>query len=98
MQTDLGFFDHDDAPGRTPEELGDDGQYFERIFITEPIMEGDRCVGAAGFSVRENKFYIFKANSFSVYHALVHLNLLFAIVVLFVILLGAHCIQFTTRV
>jgi hypothetical protein len=26
MQTDLWFFDHDDAPGRTPEELGDDGQ------------------------------------------------------------------------
>jgi adenylylsulfate reductase subunit A len=44
-------------------ELGENGQYFERIFITEPIMEGDRCVGAAGFSVRENKFYIFKAKA-----------------------------------
>ncbi|MBN1950733.1 MAG: adenylyl-sulfate reductase subunit alpha [Bacteroidales bacterium] len=44
-------------------ELGEDGQYFERVFITEPIMNGDRCVGAAGFSVRENKFYIFKAKS-----------------------------------
>ena len=44
-------------------ELGDNGQYIERVFITEPIMDGDRCVGAAGFSVRENKFYIFKAKS-----------------------------------
>ena len=44
-------------------ELGDNGEYYERIFITEPIIDGDRCVGAAGFSVRENKFYIFKANA-----------------------------------
>lgn len=44
-------------------ELGDKGQYYERIFITEPIMDGDRCFGAAGFSVRENKFYIFKAKA-----------------------------------
>jgi adenylylsulfate reductase subunit A len=42
-------------------ELGENGQYFERIFITEPIMEDGRCVGAAGFSVRENTFYIFRA-------------------------------------
>ncbi len=44
-------------------ELGENGQYFERIFITEPVMNGDRCVGAAGFSVRENKFYIFRARA-----------------------------------
>ncbi len=44
-------------------ELGGNGEYYERIFITEPIMDGDRCVGAAGFSVRENKFYIFKAKA-----------------------------------
>ena len=44
-------------------ELGPDGQYIERVFITEPIMEGDRCTGAAGFSLRENKFYIFKARA-----------------------------------
>ena len=44
-------------------ELGPDGQYFERIFITEPLMDGDTCIGAAGFSVRENKFYIFKARA-----------------------------------
>ena len=42
-------------------ELGDNGQYIERVFITEPIMDGGRCVGAAGFSVRE--FYIFKAKA-----------------------------------
>ncbi|MCP4311855.1 MAG: adenylyl-sulfate reductase subunit alpha [Bacteroidetes bacterium] len=44
-------------------ELGDDGSYYERIFITEPVMFGDRCVGAVGFSVRENKFYVFKAKA-----------------------------------
>jgi adenylylsulfate reductase, subunit A len=44
-------------------ELGENGEYYERIFITEPIMDGNRCVGAAGFSVRENKFYIFKAKA-----------------------------------
>ncbi len=44
-------------------ELGEDGTYYERIFITEPVMFGDRCIGAVGFSVRENKFYIFKAKA-----------------------------------
>jgi len=44
-------------------ELGEDGTYYERIFITEPLMFGDRCVGAVGFSVRENKFYVFKAKT-----------------------------------
>jgi len=44
-------------------ELGENGDYYERIFITGPIMEGNRCIGATGFSVRENKYYIFKAKS-----------------------------------
>ncbi len=44
-------------------ELGENGKYYERIFITEPIIEDGRCIGAAGFSVRENKFYIFKAKA-----------------------------------
>ncbi len=44
-------------------ELGENGEYFERIFITEPIVENGRCVGAVGFSVREQKIYIFKAKS-----------------------------------
>jgi len=44
-------------------ELGDNGSYYERIFITGPLMDGDRCVGATGFSVRENKFYIFRAKA-----------------------------------
>jgi len=44
-------------------ELGENGEYFERIFITGPILEDGRCVGATGFSVRENTFYIFKAKS-----------------------------------
>ncbi len=36
---------------------------YERIFIVEPLMDGDVCSGALGFSVRENKFYVFKAKA-----------------------------------
>ncbi len=39
------------------------GEYYERVFITEPLMDGDRIAGAIGFSTRENKFYIFKAKA-----------------------------------
>ena len=42
--------------------LGTDSIY-ERVFAVEPLMDGDKCVGAVGFSVRENKFYVFKAKS-----------------------------------
>ena len=38
-------------------------EFFERIFITHPLIEGGRCVGAVGFSVRENKFYVFRAQA-----------------------------------
>ncbi len=37
--------------------------FYERIFIVGPIMDGDKCAGAYGFSVRENKFYVFKAKA-----------------------------------
>ena len=40
-----------------------DGEYFERVFITHPLMQGNKCVGAIGFSVRENKVYVFKAKA-----------------------------------
>lgn len=46
----------------TKNALGIDNIY-ERIFITEPIMDGDRVAGAVGFSTRENKFYVFKAKA-----------------------------------
>jgi adenylylsulfate reductase subunit A len=36
---------------------------YERIFVVGPIMDGDECKGAYGFSVRENKFYVFKARA-----------------------------------
>jgi len=36
---------------------------YERIFIVGPLMDGDVCVGAVGFSVREEKFYVFKAKA-----------------------------------
>jgi adenylylsulfate reductase subunit A len=39
------------------------GQYFERVFITHPLMDGNKCVGAIGFSVREQKVYVFKAKA-----------------------------------
>ena len=44
-------------------ELGDQGRYYERIFITQPLMKNGRCVGATGFSVREKKFYVFHAKA-----------------------------------
>ncbi|MFH1740518.1 MAG: adenylyl-sulfate reductase subunit alpha [bacterium] len=40
--------------------LGMDNIY-ERVFIVGPLMEGDHVAGAVGFSVREDKFYVFKA-------------------------------------
>jgi adenylylsulfate reductase subunit A len=42
--------------------LGRDDIY-ERVFIVEPLMDGDRCAGAVGFSTREDKFYVFKATA-----------------------------------
>jgi adenylylsulfate reductase subunit A len=39
------------------------GEYFERVFITHPLMDGNKCVGAVGFSVREQKVYVFKAKA-----------------------------------
>jgi adenylylsulfate reductase subunit A len=39
------------------------GEYFERVFITHPLIDGDKCVGAIGFSVRENKVYVFKGKA-----------------------------------
>ncbi|HUU03431.1 MAG TPA: adenylyl-sulfate reductase subunit alpha [Myxococcota bacterium] len=42
--------------------MGADNIY-ERVFITGPLMDGDRCVGAVGFSTREDKFYVFKARA-----------------------------------
>ena len=43
--------------------LGMDNIY-ERVFVTEPLMDGNgNCVGAAGFSVRDDKFYVFKAKA-----------------------------------
>ena len=39
------------------------GEYFERIFITEPLMDGDKIAGAIGFSTRENKIYVFNAKA-----------------------------------
>jgi len=52
-----------EAAKKALDELGENGEYYERVFITNPIMDGDRCVGAVGFSVREKKIYIFKAKS-----------------------------------
>jgi adenylylsulfate reductase subunit A len=39
------------------------GQYFERVFITHPLVVDGRCVGAVGFSVREQTIYVFKAKA-----------------------------------
>jgi adenylylsulfate reductase subunit A len=42
-------------------EIG--AEIYERVFIVEPLMKDGRCVGAVGFSVREEKFYVFKAKA-----------------------------------
>jgi len=39
------------------------GEVYERVFITEPLVENNKVVGAVGFSTRENKFYVFKAKA-----------------------------------
>src|SRR4030042_1862218 len=31
------------------------GEIFERVFICEPLMDGNKCGGAGGFGTRENK-------------------------------------------
>ena len=39
------------------------GELIERVFITHPLVQDNKCVGAIGFSVRENKVYVFKAKA-----------------------------------
>jgi adenylylsulfate reductase subunit A len=39
------------------------GQYFERVFLTHPLMVDGKCAGAIGFSVREQTIYVFKAKA-----------------------------------
>jgi len=36
---------------------------YERVFITEPLVKDGKVVGAVGFSVRDDKFYVFKAKT-----------------------------------
>ena len=36
----------------------DGGELIERVFITHPLVKDGKCVGAIGFSVRENKVYV----------------------------------------
>lgn len=42
--------------------LGTDNIY-ERVFIVEPLLDGDRIAGAVGFSTREEKIYVFRAKA-----------------------------------
>jgi len=42
--------------------LGADNIY-ERVFIVGPVVDDGVCKGAYGFSVRENKFYVFNAKA-----------------------------------
>jgi adenylylsulfate reductase subunit A len=42
--------------------LGPDNLY-ERVFITEPLVEKGKIAGAIGFSTRENKVYVFRAKA-----------------------------------
>lgn len=38
-------------------------EIFERVFISHPLVQDGKCVGAIGFSVRENTVYVFKAKA-----------------------------------
>lgn len=44
-------------------ELGDAAEIYERVFVTQPIVEDGVCKGAVGFSTRDEKFYVFKAKA-----------------------------------
>lgn len=38
-------------------------QVFNRVAATNLLVDGDRCVGAAGLGVRDRKFYVFRAKA-----------------------------------
>jgi len=40
-----------------------DAEIYERVFLTHPLVEDNVCKGAIGFSVREDKVYVFKAKA-----------------------------------
>ncbi len=55
-----------EAAKNAMEQLGENGEILERVFIVRPLMdanEPNRCCGGVGFSVRENKLYIIKAKA-----------------------------------
>ncbi len=55
-----------EAAKNAMDQMGDNGVILERVFIVRPLMdanEPNRCCGGVGFSVRENKIYIIKANA-----------------------------------
>ena len=39
------------------------GEYYERVFIVEPLVENNKVVGAVGFNTREEQFYVFRAKA-----------------------------------
>ncbi|OAQ20318.1 adenylyl-sulfate reductase subunit alpha [Thermosulfurimonas dismutans] len=55
-----------EAAKNAMDQMGENGVILERVFIVRPLMdanEPNRCCGGVGFSVRENKVYIIKANA-----------------------------------
>ncbi|MBX6423735.1 adenylyl-sulfate reductase subunit alpha [Thermosulfurimonas sp. F29] len=55
-----------EAAKNAMDQMGENGVILERVFIVRPLMdanEPNRCCGGVGFSVRENKIYIIKANA-----------------------------------
>jgi adenylylsulfate reductase subunit A len=38
-------------------------EVYNRVAATNLIMDGDKCVGAMGFGIRDGKFYVFKAKA-----------------------------------
>ncbi|QJA05838.1 adenylyl-sulfate reductase subunit alpha [Thermosulfurimonas marina] len=55
-----------EAAKNAMDQMGENGKILERVFIVRPLMdanEPNRCCGGVGFSVRENKVYVIKANA-----------------------------------
>lgn len=42
-------------------EMGAD--VYNRVVATQLLMDGDRCVGAMGFGIRDGKFYVFRSKA-----------------------------------
>jgi len=60
---DVGIYGEQLKPIMAEKAMEMGAKVYNRIVATNLLMDGDRCIGALGFGVRDGKFYIFKAKS-----------------------------------